>query len=347
VTSSPDELAPGTVAVTTPVETTRVADSQPLTERILPQAGLSRWLAIVVWSLVPMLRLVVVAALVAAAGLVAGPGTYTGAHLSGALLNTYLLVVVLIGIRPIARRVGAIALLGGHSTERVAALQASVLVPILIALLLTVTTESVQLSDFSASAITSNPIPFAIAFLGTFVMRVPEGVAFWVFVVALLTVAALGRQPVPGSFPEDRSLGLKAVGQMLTTLLFLYIVILGPSLLFGTSTLIGLISILALMGLGLAAMLVAVWAMHMRMAAERAAAVGAARAQYAVAYRAARANPTDDATRRLQATRLLLDGAESIHEWPFDDRTQRIAGLLLSGVITGVVVRLVLIALGV
>ena len=45
---------------------------------------------------------------------------------------------------------------------------------------------------------------------------------------------------------------------------------------------------------------------------------------------------------------MLLDGAESIHEWPFDERTQRIAGLLISSVITGVVVRLViLIGLGV
>jgi hypothetical protein len=323
------------------------ANPEPLTERILPQAGLGRWLAIIAWSLVPMARLAVVAVLVAAAGLVDQPATQVSAHIGAALLNTYLLVVVLLGTRPVARRVAAIGRLGGYSTERVAGYQSSVLAAVLIALFLTFSTEVGVWGEFPASGVLANVLPFVVSFGATFVIRLPEAAAFWVFVIALLTVAALGRQPVPGTFPEDRSLGLKSVGQLLTTLLFLYVVLLVPSLVFGTSTLLGLLVILALMGLGMAAMLVAVWALHMRMAAERTAAVGAARSQFADAYRAARANATEENTRRLQATRLLLDGAESIHEWPFDDRTQRVAGLLLSGVITGVVVRLVLIALGV
>jgi hypothetical protein len=323
------------------------ANPEPLTERILPRAGLARWLAILAWCSVPIVRLAAFALLLAGSGLADDPWNVFDGRIQGVLLNVYILAIVLIGTRPVAERLNAIGRLGGQSTERVASLQASATATLAIALFLTVTTESLQFSEFDASAIASAPLPFVVSFAGTFLMRVPQSAAFWVSVVALLTVAELGRQPVPGTFPEDRSLGLKSVGQLLTTILFLYVVLFTPTFLLGTSTLVGLITILALFALGLTAMLFAVWAMHKRMAAERKAAIDAARAQFAEAYRAARATASEANARRLEITRMLLDGAESIHEWPFDDRTQRIVGLLLSGVVTGVVVRLVIFSLGI
>jgi hypothetical protein len=323
------------------------ANPEPLTERILPRTGPARWLAILAWCSVPIVRLAAFALLATASGLVDDPWTEVNARGTGTLLNVYILAVVLIGTRPVTVRLNAIGRLGGRSTERVASLQASATATLAIALFLTVTTELVQLSEFSSSDIASAPLPFIVAVVGTFLTRIPQSAAFWVSVVALLTIAALGRQPVPGTFPEDRSLGLKSVGQLLTTILFLYVVLFTPTFLLGTSTLVGLITILALFALGLTAMLVAVWAMHRRMAAERKAEIDGARAQFAEAYRAARTTANEANARRLDVTRKLLDGAESIHEWPFDDRTQRIVGLLLSGVVTGVVVRLVIFSLGI
>jgi hypothetical protein len=93
-------------------------------------------------------------------------------------------------------------------------------------------------------------------------------------------------------------------------------------------------------------MAVAVWQIHRRMVAERAHEVADATARYAAAYRRATTEPDPEAGSALQTAGLLLEGAKSIHEWPFDDRTERVAGLLLTSVLAGVVVRLVLIGLG-
>jgi hypothetical protein len=203
------------------------------------------------------------------------------------------------------------------------------------------------LTAYSVGTVLSNPLSFALAVLIGFLERVPQAIGLWLSIVALVTVARLGQQPVPGTFPEDRSLGLKAVGELLATILFFYVAIFVPLFLFGTAALPALIGAVAVFALVLIAMLVAAWSVHRRMAAERKVAVGAARAEYALAYRAAAVTASESAHRRLHVARLLLDGAESIHEWPFDDRTQRIVGILLSGVLTGVVVRFVVFTLGI
>jgi len=159
-------------------------------------------------------------------------------------------------------------------------------------------------------------------------------------------VAELGRHPVPGTFPEDRSLGLRRVGTLLTTILLFYTAILIPAFIFATSRFVDFVTVVGIASLGLGAMLVAVWQTHRRMTAHRAHEVDVATARYADAYRRAVANADPDAGSALQTAALLLEGAKSIHEWPFDDRTERVAGLLLTSVLAGLVVRLVLIGLG-
>ena len=64
--------------------------------------------------------------------------------------------------------------------------------------------------------------------------------------------------------------------------------------------------------LGLAAMLVAVWQIHRRMAVERAHEVEAATRRYASAYRRAASDSQATAGSELQTAQLLLDGAKSI-----------------------------------
>ena len=322
------------------------ASPEPLTERILPRAGLRRWLAIVGWCLIPFVRLVAVALLLAASGVTEDAFTWAAGRTTGALLNVYLIAVTLVGLPPVVAKLIAIGKLGGASTERVARWRGAVVPTTVIALLLTVLTES-SIVEFGVATALSSPLPFVVSFAGNFLIRVPQAGAFWLSVVALLTVAALGRQPVPGRFPEDRSLGLKGVGQLVTTILFYYIVLLTPSVLVGTSRFQDFVAVLSLFALGLIALVVAVWTVHSRMAAERTRAVAEARAAYAKAYREAANHTDEDTARQLRVGRMLLDGAESIHEWPFDDRAQRVLGLLLSGVITGVVVRLAVFVLGI
>ena len=49
----------------------------------------------------------------------------------------------------------------------------------------------------------------------------------------------------------------------------------------------------------------------------------------------------------LLVAEAILRGAESIHEWPFDDQMQRVAAIVMTGVVTGIVVRFLGFALGV
>jgi hypothetical protein len=323
------------------------ANPEPLTERIIPRAGLPRWLAIIAWCSLPIVRILVFGVVAAATGLVADPSEMISPRIGGTLVNVYLIAIAFIAVPIAAVKLEEVGRLGGASTARVATWHGSVPATLLIALLLTAVTEPSVLTAYSVGTVLSNPLSFALAVLIGFLERVPQAIGLWLSIVALVTVARLGQQPVPGTFPEDRSLGLKAVGELLATILFFYVAIFVPLFLFGTAALPALIGAVAVFALVLIAMLVAAWSVHRRMAAERKVAVGAARAEYALAYRAAAVTASESAHRRLHVARLLLDGAESIHEWPFDDRTQRIVGILLSGVLTGVVVRFVVFTLGI
>ena len=335
------------MAVTVPTDAPRAERAAvPITERLLPPRGRSRWLVIAAWCSIPLVRLLIFAPMLAAAGLVEAPMDVFQAHFFGAVLNAYVLLIVLLGIRPVTQRLRQVAALGNEQTERVARLNGSRVGPLMLLLVLTVLGEISLVTEYGGQAIAQAPIAFAVEFLFALVIRLPQSVALWTSVVALATVAELGRHPVPGTFPEDRSLGLRKIGTMLTTILLFYAAILIPAFIFATSQLPNLLTVIGIALLGLAAMLVAVWQIHRRMVAERAHEVEAATARYAAAYRQAAADPSADANSNFQSAQLMLEGARSIHEWPFDDRTERIAGLLLTSVLAGVIVRLVLIGLG-
>ena len=341
-----DRVTFGQVAVTIPTESLPPARAAvPVTERVLPHGRL-RWLVIAAWSAVPLARLGIFASLIAGAGLIAAPMDFVEIHFAGALLNTYVLLIVLLGIRPVTKRLVQVAALGNERTERVARLNGSTLGPLLLLLVLLVLGEISTLIEFGGQAVAGAPVPFIVEFVFALLIRLPQAVALWTSVVALATIAELGRQPVPGSFPEDRSLGLRKVGTLLTTILLFYVSVLLPAFIFATARVADFLTVVTITLLGLAAMLVAVWQIHRRMVAERAHEVEAATRRYASAYRRAASDSQATAGSELQTAQLLLDGAKSIHEWPFDDRTERVAGLLLTSVLAGVVVRLILIGLG-
>jgi hypothetical protein len=319
----------------------------PLTERILPANGIARALIIGVWAAVPFVRLASFAVLAPVSGVLADRSAWLNEYLPGAFLNAYLIVIVLIGERIASSQLGSISHLGSERTVRLTRLNGSALVAVALALLLTVLTEASQVVDFGVAAIQGSPLPFVAAFVLAFVIRLPQAVAFWTSVVSLVAIAEIGRHPVPGTYPEDRNLGLKGVGRLLSTLPGLYVAAFVPIFVFGTAQLTDLAVTIGLFVVGLAAMLLAVWRMHQRMAAERLREVSAANERYAAAYRRAAANPNPQSGAAIQTAQALLEGAQSIREWPFDDQTQRVVGLLATSVLTGVVVRVALLALGI
>jgi len=324
----------------------------PLTERVLP-AGNWRWLAIAGWSGLPFVRIAVFALLGAAAGLAPDAGSLVTGHVVGGLLNASVIALVLVGTGIVARQLDRLRTIGGEDTERLVRLNGSITLPLVIALLLVLLNTASHVQEFGLQAMVAAPLVFVIDFVLTLLFRIPQATAFYSSVIAVLTVAALGRHKLPGKFPEDRSLGLGSVGELLTTILVFYAAVFIPVLVFGTSGNVSeprvteFLLTLAMFGLGLAAILLAVWRTHRQMAAERSRQVEAARARYAAAYRRAVTDSDPAAGWALQKQRLLLDGAESIHQWPFDDRTQRILAVVLTGVVTGIVLRLAALLLGV
>jgi hypothetical protein len=324
----------------------------PLTERLLPR-GPWRWAGIVGWSALPFVRILVFGLLGAAAGLAPDVGTLVNSHMSGAILNAYVIAVALLGTGILAKQLETLGALGGGEAARWTRHNRSIVVPLVLAVGLTFLNGASQVQEFGTQAVSGAPQVFGIDFLLTLLFRIPQATALYSTAIALLAVAELGRHPPPGTFPEDRSLGLGAVGELLTTVLFGYVAIFIPVLLFGTSGNVlaprvgEFLLIVGVLALGLAAILVAAWSMHRRLVAERARQVGAARARYAVAYRGALAGSEQGAGTALETARLLLEGAESIHEWPFNDRTLRVVGLLLTGVITGIVLRVAILTLGI
>src|SRR4029078_1110126 len=96
----------------------------PITERVLPRGRL-RWLAIAAWSSIPFVRLAIFGPLVAGAGLVSAPGVVIEEHFAGAVLNAYVILIVLLGIRPVTYRLVQVAALGDDQTARVARLNGS------------------------------------------------------------------------------------------------------------------------------------------------------------------------------------------------------------------------------
>ena len=131
-------------------------------------------------------------------------------HFAGALLNTYVLLIVLLGIRPVTNRLIQVAALGNERTERVARLNGSTLGPLLLLLVLLVLGEISTLIEFGGQAVAGAPVPFIVEFVFALLIRLPQAVALWTSVVALATVAELGRQPVPDRFRRTAAWGCES-----------------------------------------------------------------------------------------------------------------------------------------
>ncbi|HVM30470.1 MAG TPA: hypothetical protein VM305_06850 [Candidatus Limnocylindrales bacterium] len=319
----------------------------PLTERFLPASWPARGAAIAAYAALPFVRMVAFAGLGVAFGVAPDFNELASARLPGALLNAYILFVVLFGMPIVARQLHSVRALAAEDAGAVTGGAGSIAAPLLIALVLTVATDTSLLLDFGAERVAATPIPFAVAFLLGVLIRIPQTTAFWTSVVTLLAVVEVGRRDPPVGFPDDRSLGLRPVGQALTTILLLYVAAFVPIFIFGTGRLTDFVAAVAVFALGLTAMLLAVWRVHQGMVRVREREVAGARARYAAAYRTAASEPDGGAGSALSTASALLQGAESIHEWPFDERMQRIAGIVLTSVVTGITVRLILLGLGI
>jgi hypothetical protein len=316
----------------------------PLTERLLPADARGRVAGILLFAAFPFVHLVAFWALAGATGFLNEGPNELFQRVPGRLLNAYLAIPTIIGTAVIARQIPRVRGLTGRPPGPDADWRTWLLPPAVFIVGFGVATLGGYSAEFGPEKVAGSPAMFlALSFIEIFI-RIPQATAFWTVVVALTAIAAIDR--LPGTFPEDRSLGLTPVGTLLTSIVVLLAAAFIPSFLFGTESPTDLVSIVLVFVLAMAALLFAVWRVHLLMGAERERIVAAARGRYAPVYRSTLEGKPDPKAPSMSTVDALVKGAESIQPWPLDEGMLRVLAIVLTGVTTGIIIRLILFALG-
>ena len=179
---------------------------------------------------------------------------------------------------------------------------------------------------------------------------VPVMTFVWTYIWLLIGLDRLGRSRLAlQPFPQDRSLGLGAVGSLAFSGFALLVAAAVPTLLATTGNPNTFVIALTILGVNVPIFFRSMWRLHHQMSAAKAHYVTESRALYAAAYQPLRGNPTLSVLRRqaavLDAARSLEERAERIQAWPINDGLIAIIGFVVAGVTSGVVVRFIAIAL--
>jgi len=180
-----------------------------------------------------------------------------------------------------------------------------------------------------------------------FVMSLPIGCFIWAFAAVLVSVDRIGQRTLElDPFPGDRTLGLEPIGSLVFGG---FAVGATGAALFGLSQspYLGEVLLVAAVVLLVAvALVLSMWRLHRQMVKAKKGYVDQARALYLAAYEPLRTDPSQETleaqSRKLSAAESIEKRAESIHEWPIDDRTLARFAVVATGIITGVTLRVIL-----
>lgn len=182
-------------------------------------------------------------------------------------------------------------------------------------------------------------------------LTVPLVTLGWTIGSIFLGLSRLGRIPLTfRPFESDRSLGLRPLGVLAFRTVLLYVVVFLPSTIMGSYT-IYYAAVLSAMNLAVVfPFFGSLWGLRRQLLTAKARHVTWARDRYARAFRAVRDAPSPAAVRELAPELEIAEAferrAESIQEWPFDDRILRTLAAVFSSIVTAVIVRLILIQVG-
>jgi len=183
------------------------------------------------------------------------------------------------------------------------------------------------------------------------VMTLPIMTFVWTYLMILAGLNRLGGAPLAlNAFPADRSLGVGRVGGVGFTGLWLVVAAAVPALLVSGRdvTTFVLVAIVVVVSVGL--FILSVSRLHRQMAAAKASYVALARRLVTEAYGSVEADTSLAALQERSAAiglaQPLADRAEKILAWPIDERAIAFITVVVTGVATGVIVRLVFAAAG-
>jgi hypothetical protein len=179
----------------------------------------------------------------------------------------------------------------------------------------------------------------------------PIATFVWVSVVILVDLDRLGRHRLAlDAFPQDRTLGLEELGGLASGALGLLFAAVVPVMLVAADEPVTFIISLVIVAVTLVAFVLSMWRLHLQMAAAKNRHVDAARRMYADAYAPVRAKPNLDTLEAqsnvLRVAQALDDRADGLPTWPIDEGTMRFLIVVITGVITGLVVRGLFAAIG-
>lgn len=320
----------------------------PLTERILARLGRPRWLWITIWSLVALISPLVFVPAIRASGNAFEGGDVANVLATQAVL-AYACFVLLWGVGVLASQAADLRLeLAGLEVGKASADLFGGIGSSRGPLALTVIVVAISSANSWARY---GPLAPLVSLPLLFLYMLPILTFVWVYLTILVDVNRLGRRPlVLDRFPEDRTLGLGKVGALAATGLGLILLAAVPVLVAGSDEPVTLGVSLAIVALTIAIFVLSMWRVHRQMSAAKARYVAITSRLYADAYAPIRES-TDVETLKASATALsaaqsLEERAHNLQTWPIDEGTLRFVVIVITGVVTGLIVRGSFAALG-
>jgi hypothetical protein len=323
----------------------------PLTERVLRRLPGPRVAWMVAWALVAPFRLVALLAVLTMTGDARSPAEIANAFLrEGQATFGYVVLVALWGTPRLVRRVTALApaidrLVPAGPDAWPFARLTSERGPVALAALSVALATPSTIAEFGP-AVGLVDIPLL------FVVTLPIMTFLWTYGAILVGLDRLGQSRLAlDLFPQDRSLGLSPVGGAAIAGFWLVIVAAAPLLILGTSDLTTLAMSVGIVLIAVCLFVLSMVRLHGQMRTAKTHYLAMTRTLVAEAYAPVRTSAdlstlqTNSAA--LNAAQSLAERAERILEWPIDERMIASMTVVVTGVVTSLIVRVVLDALGV
>src|SRR5919108_5785091 len=219
----------------------------PLTERVLARLGRPRAVWTMLWAIVPLLSPVLFVPALRASGYVIGEGEVPNLLLTQLAL-VYADLVFLVGMRLLVRHASRIrgelpVLAPGIASHHLFSGVASTAGPLVATTIVTAFVTATQWFRYGW-------LPTLVSLPLQFVYLLPILTLVWVYLVILVDIDNLGRQPLTlDLFPQDRTLGLQDVGAAASAGLGLVLVAAAPVLLAGSDEPVTLVVGLAIVAI--------------------------------------------------------------------------------------------------
>lgn len=319
---------------------------QPLTDRILGRLGGSRLAWIAAWALIPWLNAAANLALGAEHASPVWEQDPTLIVLSYIAVS-FAIVMSLWGATRIARDLEALAAKPSRSVRdgtelfrgmnsRAGPISASVTASIVFGL---------------STGLQEGWAPGLLRGVTWFIVGIALFSFIWTYGSLLLGLNRLGRERlVPDPVHVDPGLGLRPLGGIASTGLWMLLIWLVPVLLTGLPDVVGAVSGMLVLIAVLAAFFLSLFRLHRQMVEVKGGELALARELYAQAYEPVHRARTLDALEQqrslLGAADALEKRASAIHEWPFTERTPTLVITIATSVIAMTIGRLILDPLG-